>query len=160
MLTLLHPSLSTSQINMIKLPQKHTSSVAQLAQMAHKWPGKKGSPHQLIKSKISAGISGWDYSTGSTTTTTPIWTRLKHKQKIASTVLLCMRYDAVVLGENLSKEILWEISFTMCQRLLWKVIGQALSKEQEETPISTLRDITKATSALTLQPNTKMPYSQ
>ena len=106
MLTLLHSSLSTSLINMIKLPQKHTSSVAQLAQMAQKWPGKKGSPHQLIKREISAGISGWDYSTGSTTTTTPIWTRLKHKQKIASKVLLCMRYDAVVLGENLSKETL------------------------------------------------------
>ena len=41
MLTSLHPSLSTSKINMVELPQKHTSWIAQLEQ---KCPGKKGSP--------------------------------------------------------------------------------------------------------------------
>ena len=103
MLTSMNPSLSTSKIKMIEFPQKHTSCISHLAQ---KCPGNKGSPKRLIKSDIVAGIVGQDYSTGPTTTTTPIWTRSKHKQKIASTVLLCMRYDAVVLGENLSKEIM------------------------------------------------------
>ena len=86
---------------MIELPQNRISWIAQLAQ---KWPGKKGSPNQLIKSNIAAVIVGWDSSTESTTTMTPIWTSFNHKQKNASAVLSCMRCDAVILGENMSKE--------------------------------------------------------
>ena len=157
MLTSLHQCSLTSQVNMSELPQKHASWIVQLAQ---KLPGKKGSPKRLIKSKIVADIVGWDSSTGSTTTTTHIWTISNHKQKFASAVLSCMRCDAEILGKNLSKETLWERPLTMCQQPLWKVIGQAPSHTQEGTPITTSRYRPKATSAPNLQPMTKRPYPQ
>ena len=127
MLTSLNPSLSTSQINMIELPQKNTPWIVQLEQ---KCPGKKGSPKQLIKSDIAAGIIGLYSYTGSTTTTTPIWTRSKNKKIFTSVVISCVRCDAVILGENLSKETLRERPLTMWQRPLWKVIVQAPSQTQ------------------------------
>ena len=72
MLTSLNSSLSTPQIKMTELPQKHTYWITQLAQ---KCPGKKGLPKQSIKIEIAAWIVGWDSSTGSTKTTTPIFSR-------------------------------------------------------------------------------------
>ena len=90
----------------------------------------------------------------------PYLEKLEAQVKIRVCCASCIRCDAVILGENISKETLQEIPLTMWQQTLWKIIGQALSQTKDLTPITTLRDIPKATSASTLQPNTKRPYPQ
>ena len=122
MLTSLHPNLSTSQITIIDLPQKHISWISSLAQ---KWPGQRELPKRLIPSEIAAGITGWDFAEGSNSAMTPIWNPSTHLENYASAVLSCMQCEEVTLGKSQSKETLPERPLTMWQRPSWRVVGSA-----------------------------------
>jgi len=161
MISSLHPSLSTYQFKLIKIPQKHISWVASMAQ---KWPGTRELPKALIKSTIAAGISGWVSSGESNSIETPTWKSSMKLEEYGPAVLSCTQCDVVILGEpdpnSESRGILRERPLTMWQRPLWQVVGEAPSSIPEAEPTPTSNDKQEGIGGTTQPPSMKKPSPQ
>ena len=151
MLTSLHPSLSPSQIKMVP---PLTEIISWIASMAQRWPGKRESPKVPTRSKIAAGISGWDSNTASSSMT-PIWKNSTVQEKYGSAVLSCMQCDEVILGEvdpkSSSKAPLRERPLTMWQRDLYQVVGAVQSSAPSARFTPTSNDKREVTNERTQQ---------